>query len=628
MSTKIILLTSLIAFSNAISAKPIFTETEDQNLVKTIVTPAFQNPIHPGDLSTSATPQFTIKNSGRYYLSNHLSVANSNASATVLLINASNVSLDLNAKTITPQGSMSTGVGIGVTQGLSNILVHNGYIYGSDLSSQKLNTGIDLNASGSGTSYQIKLQDLQISRCKVQGLLANTVNDLIIENCQCNDASGSGAVYGAFLTTVNNLKIKNCEFSGNATSSAASTVYGLNLTSCTDGIIENVVCAKNNASSTSTCTGAYLSSCTNITLRSVATTDNSAAGATCYGINLTGSTNNQLVNCVANGNSSSASGSSVAGIYLQSSSHNCLLDNCLANNNANSDSAGAGTAYGIRLASSNALVVNNCQANGNTVASGGATARVVAGMSLETVLSSTINNCQASSNKNSNTTAASHTYGVYLSSSTDNTFTKCTASSNDAAAASATCAGFYSSTGTNNRFDSCIANRNRNTNTGASITCAGFYFAGAETSSQIIGCESAHNMVGDTTSSASTARAYGIYFSGNAANCSVKYCYLAYNTKGSSGSGKAFGFYDASSTSTTNTLLIGNIAVGQGSCLGTTLLASLSWNGNNEPTSDQNYFFQTNGTGDDPRNMISEVPHQNFNSISTAIVKWQNISVY
>ena len=633
----------LLTWATGVLAKPILKSPADNTSLRgPIVTPSFQNPIHPTDLSTSANPQFTIKSSGRYYVTNHLNRNHSTAAGTILLVKASNVNLDLNSKTIAPSvsGSMTTGTAIAVAQGLSNIQVSNGFIHGQDGSTsngtgvQKLDYGIDLNettlSSGSGTSYQIKLQDLQITRCITVGIFGSTINDLTIERCTCNDGKGTtDLTAGAQLDTINNLKINNCTFSGNANSSSgAITVYGLSLTSCTDGVIENVICAKNNASSTSSCIGAYLSSCTNMIMKNVSATTNSAAGTTCYGINLTGSTNNQLINCITNGNTTSANDSSVIGIYLQSSSHNCRLENCLANGNSNSSTGGTGgTAYGSYMQSSNALCVTNCQFNGNTSTATGATI----GLILNTITGSTFRNCQTCSSSSTGSGASAHAYGTYLDSNcNNNSFVKCLANSNSAGSTSAVrSVGFYSSANTNNNFDQCIANRNQATTTAnVAAIAAGFMFAGAETRSQILNCETAHNVVGNQTSSGTSARAYGIYFDGSSAtvNCSVKNCNLNYNTPGTTGGGRAFGFYDNSTTSTT--ILIGNIAIGQGQCLGSTLEDDLQWNGNSEPSSNQNFFFKHAGTGDDPRQMISEVPHQNFGSISTAVVKWQNISVF
>ena len=92
--------------------------------------------------------------------------------------------------------------------------------------------------------------------------------------------------------------------------------------------------------------------------------------------------------------------------------------------------------------------------------------------------------------------------------------------------------------------------------------------------------------------------------------------------------GAAFGFADDTSSPSTS-LLINNLAVGQGKCLGGTLDASLQWSGNTKPTaSSLNYFFQHAGEGDDPRNTIQEAPIANFLSISTTVGDWTNISLY
>ncbi len=610
-------------------------EIPEVKATRAIVTPAFQNPIHPNDLSTSADPQFTIKNSGRYYFTNDLVRNHNTATGTVLLVNASNVALDFNSKAIIPSvsGSLSTGTGLAIARGRSNIHVHNGYIYSQDASgTQKLSTGINLSetalSSGSGTSYQIKLQDLHITRCQATGITGTAINDLKIENCSTNDNYNSGAttVTGLSLATINNLNINN--YTSDNNNSVGSGCYGALLTDCIDGSITNLTTSSNQAGGGRTI-GLKMDSsstgCKNILLKNINSSNNSSSGNDAMGLWITSSIMIQLEGCLFNNNSTSGASHYVYAVLLENSSNNCHFTNCHANNN--STTATTSIVYGFNISSS-VCYLESCQANGNTSASNAATY----GFYLSSSESSILNKCTSNNNNNTTSSAftSAHTYGFYLTSANNNQLIECQANGNmTQAAAAVTCAGFYSSASTNNHFEKCIANRNRSTSTSSAVVAAGFILAGAETRSQIIGCEASHNLVGDATSSNGSARAYGIYFNGSspAVNCSVKNCNLHYNTVGSSGSGKAFGFYD-NSTSPSTSLLIGNIAMGQGQCLSGVLDASLQWNANSEPSSSQNYFFKQAGTGDDPRQMISEVPRQNFGSISTAVVNWQNISVF
>ena len=620
--TKILL--CLLTWATGVLAKPVFTEIKDHNLAKGIVTPSFQNPIHPTDLSTSANPQFTIKNSGRYYVTNHLNRNHSTAAGTILLISASNVNLDLNGKTIAPSisGSMTGGTAIAVARGKSNVQIGNGFIHSQDSSgNQKISTGIDLYetalSGGSGTSYQIKLQDLQITRCKTSGITANTVNDLTIERCTYNDASSSTAAYGTSLTTINNLIIRNCSFSGNTSSGGA--VYGIYMSACTDGIIENTACSANSTSN-STCIGIYATGSSNLQFNNVQCNDNTSSGTNTSGFDLVTSTNCQFNRCVANNNNASVG--NTYGFIAQTSSHNCQLNNCQFNGNyiSTTDSnVGGATIQGC-----DTFICRNCQFNGNH---SNANSRVN-GLFLSGATNSTLRNCQMCDNYNNvnGTAAAASVYGLYMiSSSNDNLFEDCLANGNVSnAQSSVTVVGLYTTANTGNIFKNCKTNYNgyNSTNGIAGVVVAGIQFASTETRSQIIGCECTNNY---NSSTFGNVRAYGIYFldTTGPVNCQVRDCNIAYNT---ASSGRAFGFYDNNGTSTT--LLLGNIAIGQGQCLGSTLEDDLQWNGNIEPSSNQNFFFKHAGTGDDPRQMISEVPRQNFGSISTAVVKWQNISVY
>jgi hypothetical protein len=612
------------------SSPTIFSEFKQADHTTKTVTPAFQNPIHPSDLSTSSNPQFTIKNSGRYYLSNHLDRSHNTAAGTILLINASNVFLNLNTKTIAPSvsGSLSTGTAIAVTKGKSNVQISNGSIIGQDSSAnQKISTGINLSetslSSGSGTSYQIKLRDLRITRCKSIGITGSTINDLLIDNCQVQECSiSSGNVTGGVLTTVNNLNIQNCDFSNHAATSG--TCDGLKLIDCVDGWLTNITANGNSGSSYATGINLNYSSvgCKNLQLNQINVSNNLSNAGIAIGLAINDSPLISLYNCIANNNTSSAT-DGAAGISLyntSATSDNCKLINIQANRNHGTDY----TAYGLYIESS-CNYLENIQANSNYTAGNAS----VAGIYLTSSNSNTLKNCQADNNYNSNTGASSsaNAFGIAIIGN-NNYCQNCSASRNQTTANSTVRAvGFYCTAGNSNRFENCIANGNNAAHTSAAVKAAGFDFNSTETSTQILNCTANYNLAGNGTTSGASARAYGIYFDSTtgATNCQIRNCYMTNNAISSSG--LAFGFYD-NRASVSTTILTGNIAIGQGRCLGAALDANRQWNANSEPTASQNYFFKTSGTGDDPRNVITEIPHQSLAALSTASLKWQNVSVY
>ena len=594
-----------------------------------LVTPSFQNPIHPNDLSSSANPQYTIKSSGRYFITDNLAKQHNTAAGVILLINASNVSLDINSKTIVPHvsGSLSTGTAIGIARGKSNIQVMNGTIHAEDSSStQKLNTGVNLSettlSGGSGTSYSIKLQDLYITRCKTTGISGTAVNDLSIENCTVNDCSSTTTnVVGLTLTTVNNLVVSDCEFNNNATT--AGTCTGILLTDCIDGLITNTSTSSNSASGDATGMQLATSStgCSNLKIQNVNGSSNVSSAASTRGIFVSSSAT-KLVTIEDSSFNNNSSANDTRGIDLVGCT-NSSVKRCQTNNNSSSVS----TSIGVVLDSNSHFNhLEDLTANNNSISAN----NYVAGILVQGDDNNFIR-CHANRNRNTLTSASSsaHAYGFQISGDR-NYFQGCHAVGNSTSANAAVRAvGFYT-TGTNtlNTLKDCVANANNASHTTASVVAAGIMFGDNEVSSQIVNCEAANNLVGNGTSSGAGARAYGIYFAATtgADQCLVKDCNIAHNSKGSGGSGLAFGFYDNDTASTS--LLIGNVSIGHGSCLGTALDASLTWNGNSESTTDLNYSFKHDGTTVDPRNVIQEVARENFVSLSTAVRKWQNVSVY
>ena len=619
----------------------------DYDTVQHIVTPAFQNAIHHEDAAANTNPAYNIKKSGRYYLTDDFRIASTaTGGASLMQISADNVTLDLNSKTITPSVYSDQTNLVGITiNNKNNVTIMNGTIQCDDLTkTQRIVTGISL-----GTSKQtIKIQDIYINRALATGITGTSINDLSLKNVTVNNISSTAAANGVTLTTCKNVQIDNCSFSNNTTSHA-SGINGLYLSGCQDGTISNVMANSNSCTSTSIAGTAITAGITlaatsqNLVFKNCTAANNYSTAvyvtdvAQSVGFKIGSSPLNRFENCIASGNGTSSANNNIAGFELTAGSNSCQFINCEASKGTATSSSVNAAAYGFRLYISSSVINNlyfeNCIANANSTS--GTTTGVAAGFYLNGIKNSRIVNCQS----HKNTSNTGNAYGFYLdrsssSSNFNNVLLGCQAKGNTATATDKNGVGFYSSTGTNNRFENCLSNGN--TVTAATTTATigqgaiGFSLVG-ETRSQIVGCEAVGNIV--STSDADN-RAYGFFLAATATKCEVSNCYAAYNT---ATGGYNFGFYDGTAAGSFNSLWRGNVSVGHGKCLTSTELdGSFKWqNSSSEPvqvgTSTKmslNYFFLNAGTGDNPQNMIHEVPKWNLDSLSTAVKMWENVSIY
>ncbi|HLB40226.1 MAG TPA: hypothetical protein VJJ83_00400, partial [Candidatus Babeliales bacterium] len=175
--------------------------------------------------------------------------------------------------------------------------------------------------------------------------------------------------------------------------------------------------------------------------------------------------------------------------------------------------------------------------------------------------------------------------------------------------------GFYSTSGTANEFCNCraISNTAPGTTTAAGVA-AGIYLNG-EARSQILACNCSASST-STTATTNTSTAAGIYLVSSTANTIVRDCLLNFNTSAY----LQYGFYD--SAGDTTSVLINNQAAGQGRC--TALLSTSFHFPSNTP---MNFYFQSEGTNENPRNIIVETDNFNWQTISTAVPAWSNISI-
>jgi hypothetical protein len=624
--------------SAGMSTNPMSKPRNDRE--QTIVTPAFQIAIHPEDATAGSNPAYDIKSSGRYYLANDFKIAVTTSGASLIGISSDNVTLNLNSKIVSPHVSATQTNLVGIINNdCDNLTILNGTIQCTPTSgSARITTGINL---GSSASYTIKVHDIFVNQATANGISGSNLNDVALERVACNNgASTAASVNGATLSTCKNINIQGCEFNNNTTSVSTGASKGLSLSGCQDGVISNVVATSNTTTHTdaggiavgiglvSTCQNLAISNCvaSNNTSSSQDTTTTTMNST---GFDINASPLNRFTGCVANGNGgSSGSDNNAVGFHIIGASHSCSLVNCEASQNRAAQTSGTTpVANGFRINGNTAaihnILVDGCVANYNQ-ASGG-TSSDAAGFYLRGLANSRVLNSEASKN----TSGLQDAYGFYIvqaDSSTGNEnilISNCIAKANTASTATKNAIGFYTSAGTNNRFVKCKA-KAQSAGAGSTSTegsgGAGFHLAG-ETRSQVVECEA----IGNATATHANAFAYGFYLS-SADSCSVKDCYAAYNSAG--GSGKHFGFYDASTS--TNTLILSNTSAGHGKCLTSNELnASMQWKTTNGiPDYSLNFHFNHPGTGSNPQHVVHEVPKWNLVSLSTTVQLWENVSIY
>ncbi|MBT3455892.1 hypothetical protein HN446_02405 [bacterium] len=196
--------------------------------------------------SSSATA-VTISSAGAYLLSSDIS-SHSNAT-NVVAITGSDITLDLGGKSISGNGT-STGIGINVSSGLSNITIKNGVVRNLN------NSGIKI---GAGCSH-IRIENIAVIDCDSDGILINgtsagsgtEVNDVVINNVivtKCNGGEdNTTSVKGLSLNFCTQANVFNSSFDENIGSIDEPTpAYGVFMTSCTGCHFENCEAIGNSA---------------------------------------------------------------------------------------------------------------------------------------------------------------------------------------------------------------------------------------------------------------------------------------------------------------------------------------------------------------------------------------------
>ncbi len=514
--------------------------------------------------ATSGDGMYTIDLPGYYFLATDLLPTPANDGAACIKIAASNVTLDLNGKTIMQaNGNDKNMVGIHISPNQSGVDIKNGSI--SDI----IGTGILIDEGCTSVNLHI----LTIINCSKIGILA----------------------YKARNIELNELRVKKCSDSADG----GPGVVGIKIQESSNIIAQHVK-SNSHYSKTNAAIGFLLAHSANCTITDCDALNNS--GAQSFGFYVDQQTSScQFFRCNASGNlSNSYANGPACGFYFTDTDYHQINDSqSLAN------SAAKGNAYGFYIKNSRGSVIKDCSARG-TKAEG--TSGDAYGFYFESSASTKVNNCTSFSQ----VATSGNAYGYSVQNGRAHTFSECIAKDMDATAGTGNAFGFYACGGISNTFVKCQSTSNRSGNNTLS-RCAGFALVQPDYFSIISECESSGNASGSSTTGGT---ACGVFFDGNSGpiiGAQVKLCTLANNV-----GKKSYGYCDTSGNSTT--LLMRNISFGHGKCL------PVDKNKRIIDTGTNNYLFSYDVSSKNPTHIITETHISNL-QVLTASTPYMNLSI-
>lgn len=532
--------------------------------------------------------QFVITKSGRYFLSTDV-VSNPVTTAPVILINTSDVFIDLGGKTLTVTYSNTLPhlVGIKVAPGMRNITICNGTICGSSS---------DASFSGKRAFYQaVEVGDstgVNTAAC------ANIIFDsVIITSC----ARYGVGMYNCQNIVVNGVTVQGI-MDGGETRSSATTIQkaGMHLYKCADAEFVNSnfngVTLSTGYSAGDFAVGLNIEKCRNIKCKNVSVTANRAFSAgSAIGLRLhatTGSCFEELY-AVGNRTSSMLSGDTfVAGVLVQSDglsneqSSGNIFKQCFFNENTSNSLSTTTTAYGLRITQScNSSLLMNCTASNNAGILG-------CGYSLFSAKNNTFKECIATGNTSYGNHTFSQARGFSFEFGIGNMLKNCEARGNTTE--------YVSVTGPASFLTAPFSNP----------SVSGVYFR-SEQYSGVKDSVIASNYGSETLGHI----AYGIAYHGACRSCVVTFSEMDSNK-----AQYCYGFKDFKFPSTT--LLRGNVSFAHGQC----------FTGGHSSFIDvgkHNYMIQydsANGSMD-VQNLVKEADIANMNAFEAGSTKWFNFSI-
>jgi hypothetical protein len=380
--------------------------------------------ISPNQITTSP---FSITEAGLYIVTDDVEYTTNNGTA--ITIDANDVTLDLNNKSLISGASNTTGIELSST--FTNITIKNGALrlfattgvtipsdnstlFFEDLTIIGANGGTGLLFNGTSGST-IRTTGVTIRNCLfanlLNGISATATDDLLLENTQLN-RSGSGIVaidcnawklsnVQSSLHTLSSSSrsidayscncwtIQNSEFRANQSTSASDAVRFSDLLGPKISgahILENCMICDNQSNNTQN--GLSLVETHSCVIKNCSFNGNEGA-ALASGVIITGS-QNHLENCSVNGNIGATGCNAV---WLVSSSTACHLKNCYVLNNQSPRSC-----TGIRL-DGGSHIAEQCITAAN-ISLAGTGALLGRGLLIFTGSSTLVKNCIAEANTN------------------------------------------------------------------------------------------------------------------------------------------------------------------------------------------------------------------------------------
>ena len=168
----------------------------------------------------------SILTSGSYYLTTNLTVS----SASAIVIDANNVTLDLNGFTISSPQNPPLGVAI-LLSPVTNITIVNGFISGSVTNNGSTygGSGFGYGIYGSQSPANVRVSGVSVSGCEYYGIYLG-VNNTMVESCTINTV-GSYGIYAHSVTSSTALNCGGTAIDGdivnNCQGSSSGNGYGI-----------------------------------------------------------------------------------------------------------------------------------------------------------------------------------------------------------------------------------------------------------------------------------------------------------------------------------------------------------------------------------------------------------------
>lgn len=244
MKKEIIFLFNTLIFSSNVNPAQTISK---------LVTPVFYtDTIKQKDLNQSATSIYKISRPGRYYVASDLTFTPTNNNAIGIEIAASNVTIDLNTKTLNHNSNSRAGfIFIKLDGGNSNITITNGKILsdGNGKNAILIDRGSTV---GSPVVNNINLNNLIIrkfnsSLINESGTSTVIANGLNISNVDMSNMVASTTTNTCNLNYRNNINIQDTTIHNCSTSSG--NLANFHQASCNNTKFINVNCSNNSAAS-------------------------------------------------------------------------------------------------------------------------------------------------------------------------------------------------------------------------------------------------------------------------------------------------------------------------------------------------------------------------------------------